>query len=453
MITDPSEPRPVDVYSRFLTAEHNRPLEWQEVLSRDVEGASDEVGQAIDRGLDGLRRELIELSHDIHAHPELNFEEHHAAATVAGLVERHGYEVERGAWGLATAVRASVGSGGPHVAILAEYDALPSIGHGCGHNVICAIGVGGFLALAPLVEQLGGRLSLFGTPAEEGGCGKEYIARAGGFDDVDAAMMVHPGNDDCTEADRLGLRQVSAVFRGRTAHAAASPYLGRNALDAAVTAYQSVAQMRQHLLSTERIHGVIVDGGAKANIVPERAELSFYVRSPSIETLGEMTERLEDILRGAARSTGTAVDIDLDVAPLYLPVRSNRLLASRYRHALARRGRPVEPSGARPGGSTDLGNVSFRVPAIHPNIRIAPVGVSAHSPGFAAAAITDDADRAVIDGAAGMASTAADFLVDAGLRTLVRDEFERRGGAVDVEAISRAAERTAGQAASDGGRP
>jgi len=441
MITDPSEPRPVDVYTRFLTAEQNRPLDWDEVLGHDVAGAPAEVGQGIDRNLERLRTDLLELSHDIHAHPELNFEEHHAAATVAALLERHGYEVERGAWGLATAFRATVGSGGPHVAILAEYDALPSIGHGCGHNVICGIGVGGFLALAPLVEQLGGRLSLFGTPAEEGGCGKELIARAGGFDDVDAAMMVHPANDDVTEADRLGLRQVAAVFRGRTAHAAASPYLGRNALDAAVTAYQSVAQMRQHLMPTERIHGIIVDGGAKANIVPERAELSFYVRSPSVETLGEMTERLDDILRGAARATGTVVDIDLDIAPLYVPVRSNRMLASRYRHALGLRGRPVEPAGLRPGGSTDLGNVSFRVPAIHPNIRIAPIGVSAHSPGFAAAAITDEADRAVIDGSAGMASTAADFLADAALRSLVRDEFERRGGAVDVEALSRAAER------------
>lgn len=440
MITGPSQSRPVEVYSRFLTAEHNQPIEWDEILGHVVQGASVEVGDAIDRNLERIRVDLLELSHDIHAHPELNFEEHHAAAAVASLLERHGYDVEVGAWGLPTAVHASVGSDGPHVAILAEYDALPSIGHGCGHNVICAIGVGGFLALAPLIEELGGRLSLFGTPAEEGGCGKELIARAGGFDGVDAAMMVHPANNDVTEADRLGLRQVAAVFRGRTAHAAASPYLGRNALDAAVTAYQSVAQMRQHLLPTERIHGVIVDGGAKANIVPERAELSFYVRSPSVETLAEMTERLDDILRGAARATGTVVDIDLDVAPLYLPVRSNRMLASRYRHALGRRGRTVEPASIHPGGSTDLGNVSLRVPAIHPNIQIAPIGVSAHSPGFAAAAITELADTAVIDGSAGMAATAADFLADAHLRTLVRDEFERRGGVVDVEAISRAAE-------------
>jgi len=439
MIPDPAEPRSVDVYTRFLTADHNRPIPWDEVLAHDIAGAPGEVAEELDRRLAALRPDLLELSREIHSHPELNFQEHHAAATVTALLERRGFEAELGAWGLPTAVRATVGSGGPHVAILAEYDALPSIGHGCGHNVICAIGVGGFLALAPLIEQIGGRLSLFGTPAEEGGCGKEFIARAGGFDDVDAAMMVHPANDDVTEADRLGLRQVTAVFRGRTAHAAAAPYLGRNALDAAVTAYQSVAQMRQHLLPTERIHGVIVDGGAKANIVPERAELSFYVRSPSIETLSEMTERLDDILRGAARSTGTVVDIDMDIAPLYLPVRSNRLLASRYRHALASRGRPVEPSGTRPGGSTDLGNVSFRVPAIHPNIRIAPIGVPAHSPGFAAAAITEEADRAVVDGAFGMASTAADFLVDERLRALVRDEFDRRGGAVDVEALSLAA--------------
>jgi len=427
--------RPVDVYNDYLSAEQNMPLPWEEVFSHEITGAGDDVSAEVDHNLEQLREGLVALSHDIHAHPELNFEERYAAAAVAKFVGGLGYDIEVGTWGLETAFRATVGSGEPHVAICAEYDALPSIGHGCGHNVICAIGVGGFLALAPIVERIGGRLSLYGTPAEEGGNGKEFIARAGGFDDVDAAMMVHPSVDDVSEADRLGLRQVDVVFHGRTAHAAAHPYLGRNALDAAVTAFQSVAQMRQHLLPTERIHGVIVDGGVKANIIPERAELSYYLRSPALETLQELTQRFGEILHGAALSTGTSVEINWDVAPLFLPVRSNRILASRYMKALGDHGREVKPETWRPGGSTDMGNVSLRVPSIHPNISIAPFGVAGHSPEFRDAAITDAADRAIIDGAAGMAMTAADFLADSTLQDLVRDEFERRGGVVDVEAL------------------
>ena len=427
--------RPVDVYTEYLSAEQNDPLGWDEVFGHEIVGAPAGTKPAVDDALDGLHDGLVALSRTVHAHPETNFEEHHAAASVAEYVGGLGHEIEVGTWGLPTAFRASVGDGGPHVVICAEYDALPSIGHGCGHNVICAMGVGAFLALAPLVERIGGRLSLYGTPAEEGGGGKEFIARAGGFEGVEAAMMVHPSVDEVTEADRLGLRQVDAVFHGRAAHAAANPYLGRNALDGAVTAFQSVAQLRQHLMPTERIHGVIVDGGAKANIIPERAELSYYLRSPGVETLRELTERFGEILHGAALATGTTVDINWDVAPMFTPVRSNRILASRYLAAVEARGRTVQPSGHRNGGSTDMGNVSLRVPSIHPNIAIAPFGTPGHSPEFRDAAIAPAADQAILDGAAGMAMAAADVLADARLRALVRDEFDRRGGVVDVEAL------------------
>jgi len=425
-------PRPLDVYERHLDGGREPARRWEQIRALAVEGASAQVWDRIAREVEANATALLELSHDIHAHPELNFQERHAAAAVATLLERSGHLIEVGTWGLETAFLASVGSGAPHVAILAEYDALPEVGHGCGHNVICAAAVGAFLGIAPLVSELGGRVSLYGTPAEEGGGGKEYIARAGGFEDVDAAIMVHPGGGDFTEAIRLGLRQVNVTYRGISAHAAATPFLGRNALDAAVFAYQGIAQLRQHMLPEDRVHMVITEGGAKPNIIPERASAALYIRSPTVEALEELTERVGTILRSAAEATATAMDIDWGVAPVFLPVRSNRTLASRYAAALRDRGRDVAEEYSGSGGSTDLGNVSVRVPAIHPNVAITRPEVPAHSHAFAAAAISTTGDAGVIDGAIGLARTAADFLADPDLRRHVRAEFEAAGGALDL---------------------
>ena len=275
---------------------------------------------------------------------EIGFAEHRSVARIAALLAAHGVDVEVGAFGLETAFRASghatsgfavsvasgpesraVASGpeaseseasGPHFAIIAEYDALPGIGHACGHNIIAGVAVGAFLAAAPIVARLGGRLSLIGTPAEENGGGKELIIRAGGFDDVDAAGMVHPGAGSGTGSvlgqRTTGVRRVAATYHGRAAHAAGAPWLGRNALDEVVTAYQGVAQLRQHILPTDRIHGIITDGGAAPNIVPERAAALFYVRSADVDGLRDLTERVVAVLEGrrasparAPRSTST----------------------------------------------------------------------------------------------------------------------------------------------------
>jgi amidohydrolase len=370
--------------------------------------------------------ELVTLSHTVIDNPELCFEEYRAAAAVAGLVESHGIDIEVGSYGLPTAFRATVGQGRPRVALLAEYDALPGIGHGCGHNVICASGVGAFLALASVADVLPGSVQLIGTPAEEGGSGKELIARAGGFDDVDAALMMHPGVYDIGTYPRLGMRTVNVTYHGLEAHAAAMPFMGRNALDAVVAAYNGVAQLRQHMIPSDRLHGVITDGGHQPNIVPSRASASFYVRSMRPSTMQELSERVDQVFRAAAAMTATDVTIDWDPHPEELPVRTNQPLMERFAVNMAVRDRRVLRRSVAElslNGSTDFGNVSVRVPGIHPIVAIAPPGVAGHSVEFAQHARGSSGDRACLDSAFALAATAADLLCDPQLRPAVAADF------------------------------
>jgi amidohydrolase len=415
-----------------------RNVEGAEALTSPHGGAPAELRERITAAVEGLRDQLVGLSHDIHAHPELGYEEHEAVRAIATLLGKHGHDAEVGAYGVPTALRARAGSGRPCVAILAEYDALPEIGHACGHNVIAATAVGAFLALAEVVDELGGSVELIGTPAEEGGGGKELIARAGGFAEVDAALMAHPFGADAAEHPWLGVRQIEAVFHGMAAHASAMPFLGRNALDAVVTAYQSFAQMRQHMLPTDRIHGIITDGGQKPNVVPERAAAHFFLRSAEPETLRVLSERAREICEAAALATGTRAELRWDPCPVYLPVRNNHALAARYAVNLAPRGRKVLPLGVLPGeisGSTDMGNVSVRVPGIHPLLSIAPPFVTIHTPLFAEHAVSQAADIGCVDGAIGLALTGADFFTDAALRADAQAEFDAAGGVIDPEAL------------------
>ena len=402
-------------------------------------GAPADLGRGAEDAVTTRASDLIALSHDLHANPELVFEEHHAAATIGRLLEQAGHEVARPAGGLDTAFTAEVGQGRPRVAICAEYDALPDIGHACGHNVIAATAVGAFLACAEVAGDLEGSVRLVGCPAEEGGGGKEHLARAGVFDDCDAAIMVHPFGADAVAHEWLGVRTVDVTYHGLAAHAAALPFMGRNALDAIVTAYQSIAQLRQHVLPGDRVHGIITDGGAKPNVVPERAAGFFYLRSRSVEGITALTQRAGAIFEAAAEATDTRAETDWDVVPLYLPMRNNQTLAARYAQALAPRGRTVAPQGVLPAeltGSTDMGNVSLRVPSIHPLLGIAPPTAVIHSPEFADWARSERADAGVVDGAVGLARTALDFLSDGDLRASVQAEFEAAGGAVDVEELS-----------------
>lgn len=430
----PGDPRDVYLaYERRRRIPHDPPADGPSGFS----GAGHDAVAEISRASDALRPELEALAAALHADPETGFEEHRAVRRIAELLGDHGVEAEVGAFGLETAFRATVGAGdGPHFAVIAEYDALPGIGHACGHNLIAAIGVGAFLAAAPIAARLGGRLSLIGTPAEENGGGKEHILRAGGFDDVDAAGMVHPtggsGSSPIWGERTTGVRRVSVTYRGRAAHAAGTPWLGLNALDAVVTAYQSIAQLRQHILPIDRVHGIITDGGAAPNIVPERAAALFYVRSGEIDTLRALTDRVVAALEGAALATGTIAEIDVDPVPPYLPLEPNVELMRRWAGALGHRGRSTPPPPTVPsqgGPSTDMGNVTQYLPAIHPSIGLGgPEDVHPHNAAFADWTLRPAALDAMADAAVALAATAVDYLADPGLRDAVAAEFAARGG-------------------------
>ncbi len=375
--------------------------------------------------IDSRRDELVELSLRLHRTPELRFEEHAASASLATYLRASGFSVELPAYGLKTAFRASLGSGRPAVAILCEYDALPGLGHACGHNVIAAAGAGAAAAVAGVLGQCGGSIVVLGTPGEEGGGGKIFMAREGAFDDLDAAIMIHPAGQELSTMQSLAVCQLAVEYRGTAAHASAAPFLGVNALDALITAYNAIAQLRQHIRPTERIHGIITDGGQAANIVPEKAAGLFYVRAATESDLDALRERVMGCFRAGAEATGAEVTVRIP-APQYAELVVNKPLVRQYVDNLARLGRvPDTDLDERPPvvGSTDMGNVSKMLPAIHPMIAIAPPGTPLHSAEFAAFAASESGHRGVIDGAKALAMTAIDVLVDDDLRRRMRESF------------------------------
>lgn len=372
---------------------------------------------------------LRRLADELHDDPETAYEEHRSVARIADLLREHAVEVEVGAYGLPTAFRAVAGHGEPRVAIFAEYDALPEIGHACGHNLIAATSVGAFLAARAALPDGAGTVELIGSPAEEGGGGKQRIIDAGGVDGLAAALMVHPGARTRIYGSGLGMRHLEVTYHGREAHASAAPQRGINALDAVIAGYQAIAALRQHTLPSDRVHGIITDGGQAPNVVPGRASAHFYVRSAEVDSLYELSARVEAALQGAAISTGATAEIVWDRLPAYLPVRVSTPLADRFVENLAgRREFPPPPPPGSGGGSTDMGNVSQVVPAIHPNVASAPDGIGGHTPAFTATTLTDQATGSILDGAVGLASTALDVLLDADLRERIAADFAATGG-------------------------
>ncbi|MBV8800540.1 MAG: M20 family metallopeptidase [Alphaproteobacteria bacterium] len=377
--------------------------------------------------VDGMAAELLSLSHAIHAEPELALEEVKAAARLTAAVEAHHLPVQREAFGLKTAYVSEFGNeGGPAIAILSEYDALPGVGHACGHNIIATSGLGAALALAKLGATLPGRIRYLGTPAEERFGGKEIMAQAGAFERLDAAMMMHPASLDLTTMPCIAISEVEATYSGRAAHAAAMPYRGLNALDAVVTAYQTIAQLRQHIRQTERIHGIITDGGLAANIVPEKAGCRFYVRAADIHQLAELKKRVQSCFEAGALATGCQLELKWGNTD-YLDLKTNWPMAGAFEQNAAALGReffPVKDIPAGFAGSTDMGNVSHRVPSIHPMFAVAPAGVIIHNAEFAKWAASERGDAAVLDGAKAMAQTALDLMFDAPLREQMKSDFE-----------------------------
>ena len=375
--------------------------------------------------VDELAEVLVDVSHEIHARPELAFEERFAAGLLADVLEREGVDVTRGAFDLETAFDATVGSEGPTVAICLEYDALPGVGHACGHNVIAAAGLGAGLAAAALAAEAGGRVRILGTPAEEGGGGKVLMAERGALEGVDVAMMVHPADADLVAMDAIAATHLQVVFEGVAAHAAAFPHLGRNALDAAVLGYVNVAALRQHIEPTDRVHGVFVEGGQKPNIVPERTVMDWMVRSARLAGLEPLQRRVEACFDAGAAATGCTCRYRVS-SPPYADMVDNPVLVARYAANSEALGRPLtdpRAGGARVVGSTDMGNVSHLVPSIHPMVQVAPAGVPIHSHEFTAHARSGAGDAAVLHGARAMAATVADLWADRGLVDEARAAF------------------------------
>ena len=389
----------------------------------DVEQLKSEVCDAVD----ALSGTLLRVSHEIHANPELAFEEHNASRLLIETIGNAGLTVEAGAFGLETAFVCDFGpEGTPCVALLAEYDALPQIGHACGHNLIATASVGAGLALSTLAKRVPGRVRILGTPAEEHGCGKELMARNGALEGVDAALMMHPASLNLTTMPCIAMAEVDVVYRGRSAHASAMPERGINALDGLMIAYQSIAALRQHIPPGQRIHGIITDGGQAPNIVPERAAGRFYVRAANFEELAPLKLRVEGCFRAGALGTGSEVDIQWGEAD-YRDILFNAPLAETFRANAERLGRefvPIDKVPANFAGSTDMGNISYRTPSIHPMLACAPLHCTIHNPEFEKFAGSDTGDKAALDGAKALAMTALDFLTDGGLRERARNIFE-----------------------------
>jgi len=370
----------------------------------------DAAKQKMASEIDARAARLLSVSHQIHETPELCFEEHAAHDLLCTVLEEEGLEVERSAYGLDTAFVARAGHSGPHVAVICEYDALPEIGHACGHNIIAAAGLGAGLAAASLAEELGGSVAIVGTPAEEGGGGKCFLLERGAFDGISAAMMVHPANHELASMSTIAVEQLEVTYTGRSSHASASPHLGRNALDGAVLGYMNVAALRQHIQPDERIHGIFTRAGDKPNIVPHDAAAQWYVRSPKLDGLAALKERVVACLEAGAAAAGVGIECRRE-APIYADLLDSSVLLDLYQRNAAVAGRAVgvPDAAAAVVGSTDMGNVSYTVPSIHPMIKVAPAHVAIHTPEFAHYARSPSGDQAVLDGAKMMAMTIADL--------------------------------------------
>ena len=368
--------------------------------------------------IDARRDDLLDLSHRIHAHPETAFKEERSSAWVADALAAAGFEVERGVAGLPTALRASAGPGPLTVAVCAEYDALPGVGHACGHNVIAASAVGAGIGLAEVAADLGLRVLVMGTPAEEDGGGKIVLLRAGAFDGAHAAMMMHPSPYESPAMPVIAITQFGVRFRGKAAHASAYPELGINAADAQVVAQVAIGLLRQHLRKSDRVHGIVTKGGDAANIVPEDTAATYMVRATTLDELAEVRARVMRCFEAGALATGATLVIDDDRVP-YSEMRHDPDLVELYRRNAEAVGRVFpgpEDLPERGPGSTDMGNVSLAMPSIHPTMAIESDGAVNHQPEFAAACATASADRAVIDGAVAMAWTTIDAATEGALR-------------------------------------
>jgi amidohydrolase len=374
--------------------------------------------------VESQRQQLIQLSLNIHDNPELGFKEEKASAWLTSYLEDSGFHVERSIAGLATAFRAIYGQGSPRIALLAEYDALPKIGHGCGHNIIAASAVGAAVASKSIIDQLGGSVVVLGTPGEEVFGGKIDMVKAGTFKKIDVAMIVHPDVRNMVTIQALACSSLEVEFFGRPAHAAAQPYKGINALEAMILAFTSINSLRQHIREEARVHGIITDGGEAPNIVPAHSAAVFLVRAPDDDYLAELKDKVLNCFTGASVASGARLEYRWRDRT-YAPMKNNATLAQLFDQNLESLGRHVEAFDPRFGlGSTDMGNVSQVVPSIHPTIAIASPEVLIHTPEFASTAASEAGHEGLMDAAKAMAMTVADIL-QPGTIDKIKQEFYR----------------------------
>ncbi|GAA1233188.1 M20 family metallopeptidase [Prauserella halophila] len=409
----------------------------QDVTAGDLDIADARWLSELDGYLTELQPTIIEVSRQIHAKPEIRFEEHFAARLLTDTLQRHGFAVEHEVAGLKTAFAARLNRPGhgegtrtssvPTIAIFCEYDALEGIGHGCGHNIIAAAGLGAALATARWLRahpEFPGDLVVIGSPGEEGGGGKSYLVDAGCLDGVDTAMMIHPTSENRARMASLARVSLDVTFTGRAAHASASPHDGINALDAVNLTHTAIGLLRQQVQPDTRIHGIVTDGGEAPNIIPERAAMRLFVRSPDTGYLHDrLLPAVENCARGAALATGCQVEIT-QYAPPYASMRTNEVLGRLCAGHLAHLGRtPMDELPSDGTGSTDMGNVSEVVPSVHPCLQLVP-GITLHTREAAEAACGSEGDRAAVDGARLLALTGTQLYSAPQLLTAVKAAFD-----------------------------
>ncbi|MCL5048738.1 MAG: M20 family metallopeptidase [Firmicutes bacterium] len=369
----------------------------------DVEKAK----KAVSAVIDGYSDELEALSHKIHDLKEVSFQEIRSAKACMAILEKYGFTITSPLANLETAFCAETGEGELEFGIFCEYDALPEIGHACGHNIIAASAIGAALSLADLTEQLGIKLKVFGTPAEEGGGGKIILLEAGVFDSLAAAMMIHPWPVELIEMPCLAVSHIDVHYFGQAAHASAFPEKGKNAADALTIAQVAIGLLRQQSRSRDQVHGIVTNGGAAPNIIPEHTVAKYYIRSETLERLVEWQAQIINCFSAGALATGCEMKIE-EQSPPYSEMKSDRVLTTLYRKNAEDLGRCFESEQNQPAASTDMANVSLKIPAIHPTLGLECAPVVNHQAEFAAQCITPLADKAMLDGAKAMAHTVID---------------------------------------------
>jgi len=385
-----------------------------------------ELKNSVNKEIESRSPQLEELSRKIHDNPETAFKEHRAAEWLSGYLEDNGFALERGICELPTAFRAGYGQGKPVIAILAEYDALPRVGHACGHNLIATGAVAAGIASKIAVDALGGSVAVIGTPGEELTGGKAVMADREAFDDIDAAMIVHPGGGNSVIMNTLACQTLEVEFLGKAAHASAEPELGINALEAVIQSYNAINSLRQHIKDGARIHGVITDGGEAANVVPAHTAASFFVRAEDDDYLDVLKVKVIDCFTGAAIATGAELKYKWDTVR-YAAMVNNVTLARLFQDNMKALGCDIPLGGDKIwGGSSDVGNVSRLVPTIQPLVSIAPDNILIHTPEFAIAATSKDSLKSMLNAAKAMAMTLIDLLGNPDNLTGARQEFDNR---------------------------